>query len=164
MYIKELTGKRNLHYNRRHRLYGREMKMYDIDSVEYHHLTKQPVALVETKFGLIRDIDLNNDEFECLWNTSEKLDVPLFCLVYYPFNNKGHLLDADMSYDLLTHIQYVVIPVNSQAKKLVPRQCRMTEAQWVGVLYKLRGLPPNSDFPLCDTWKEVRLPFVVPRP
>ncbi len=164
MLIREKTGKRNLQYSKRHRIYGSKMKMYDLDSVEFDSVTKQPVAMVETKFGYAKTINLCSDEFDCLCNLADRLDVPLLCLVYYPLNAQDQLIDANDTFSTLVHMQFIVIPVNEPAKKVLPSQCRMTETQWVKFLYRLRGLSTvEAEEPLCETWKTVPLPSVLPR-
>ena len=163
----EKTGKRNLHYLLRHRIYGSYLKMYDLDCVEYHHLTKQPVCIIETKFGLQGDLDFNDDQFECHFNLAEKLEIPFVCLIYYPFGPDGKLLDANEDHSKLSHIQFRVMGVNSKGINWFPRPRSLTEVDWVKELYKLRGLSLNDSLTgsLYQTWKQdVRIPFVCPRP
>ncbi len=162
---KEKTGKRNPHYDLRHRIYG-EMKMYDADNIEFHCETRMPVGVVETKFGRVSDIDLYDDQFTCLDNVATKLEVPFFCLIYYVFSKHGGYLEHDGYFIDFEHIQFYAIPVNKKAQSILPRAVRMTEVEWVTTLYQLRGdkLPEYVKSKLCSTWRSVsNIPFVMPR-
>ena len=163
----EKTGKRNLHYSLRHRKYGWQLKMYDLDCVEYHHETHMPVCVIETKYGLVNNLDFNDDQFECHYNLAQKLEVPFFCLIYYPFGEDGKLLDADQDHSKLSHIQYRVYGVNEKGRNCFPNAKSLTELDWVRELYKLRGLTLNESISQTlyqELKQEVRIPFVCPRP
>lgn len=146
MYSKqESTGKRNLHYSRRHREYGWTMTMMDIDNVEYDAVSKQPLALIETKFGLIRKIDLNDHKLEIYKSIASlagpEKELPFFILVYYPLDEHGSLMDAEVSYEDFAHIQYFAVPMNEAAKKLVAKPALLTEFQWVNILRQIHKQP-----------------------
>jgi len=160
----EKTGKRSLHYNLRHRIYGQQMKMYDADNIEFDWITKKPVCLIETKFGAINNIDLNHDQFDCLLNVADPLHIPLICLVTYIFHKNGEWLNAEDSFEDFGHIQFLAIGVNSYAKRLLPVPKRMTEIEWTAFLHQLRGEPMVEAEPLCSTWRNVNKPFILIRP
>lgn len=165
----EMTGKRNLHYNRWHRKTGRKMTMIDLDSVEIDCNTKQPVAMIETKFGLIQNIDLNDFEFEALNNMATKLEVPLFCLIYYPLSVQNYMIDADDKSSILSHIQFLAIAVNERAYKILGAPVvKCTEKDWISILYKMRGISKVDalGYEPCNVWKEIglKMPSVHLRP
>lgn len=154
----EKTGKRNLHYSLRHRKYGFEVTMMDFDNVEYDMTTKQPLALIETKFGLVREVDLNDHKLQVMCNLAR--DLPVFVLVYYPLDKDGRLLDAEVSHDEFAHIQYLVVPVNESAKVMVPKACKFTEIQWVNFLRRLHKQEDTRN-KFCEDWKYVRMPVLM---
>ncbi len=166
MYIsREKTRKRNLQYNIRHHYYGASLRMYDIDSVEVDPVTDMPVGLIETKYGIIGEVDLGTAQFKLLCNMAVPFNIPVICLVYYPLDENDKMVDADDP-GLAVHMQFCVIPVNDKAKTLLPDPAgrkRMTELEWVTFLYGLRGLSVPSHLTSCDTWKpNVKIPSVIP--
>lgn len=161
---KEKLGKRNLAYNNRHRLWGDGITATDVDMLEFDKKTGKPLALIESKFGLIREIDLNDSQFEALCSLAREL--PVFLCVYYPLNIDGQLVNAGQE-ETMTHIQFYTLGVNEAGRRYVPKPTRMTEKEWVGVLRQLHGEPPVSEeesWVWYDEWKEVRLPQITQRP
>lgn len=154
MAIKERLGKRNLAYNKRHREYGDRLIMEDIDTVEYHADTNEPVAVIETKFGLVKEIDLNSKQNCRQAKLANKLGVPYFCLVYYIMDKRKKLIDAADVGAEVGHVQYYLIPVNRRAVEILSEPEAMTECQYVEFLYKLRGevLPKQLELTLYKTW------------
>lgn len=143
--------------------------MIDVDSVEINCDTQQPVAMIETKFGLVEKIDLNDFEFEVLNNMATKLEIPLFCLVYYPLSEQNYMIDADDKSSILKHIQFLAIAVNQRAYKILGAPVvKCTEKDWISILYKLRGFSkvPDLGYEPCSVWKDIglRLPQVRLRP
>lgn len=160
----ERTGKRNLHYNNRHRCWGFELTAMDVDFMEYDSKTGKPLALIETKFGLVKNVDLNEPAFDALCMLARE-EIPVFCLVYYPLDASGQLVDAGRPTSDVESIQFVVAPVNRCAKQYVPSRKRMTEIEWVFILRQLHGLTgASNDLTLCSTWKEVQIPQIMYRP
>lgn len=162
---REISNKRNLHYSNRHRLYGGSLTMMDIDYVEYDAKTNQPLVLIETKFGKIKSIDLNDREFDCLCNLAKGLGLPVLLVIYYPMKEDGSLLSSEEDNSLMTHIQYLVCGVNEEGKKLFNKPTRLSEHDWVRELYKLRGqntMTPETT--LYTEWKHgVTIPSITYR-
>lgn len=167
MTLQEISKKRNLSFNIRHRKYGREATMYDGDGILFHYDTEEPVAWLETKYGCHQDIDLNNKEFRCLRNMCRKSQLPLFCMVYYLYDKNDKQLQSD---DNLTgvcyHAQYYVIPSNELAMTWLSFPTMMTEEEYVYLEYKLRGY--TEEFcrckakGFCNNLKKAPLPNISP--
>ena len=134
---------KNSHINRRQRDWG-EQQMMDLDQIQYDPKTKKVLAFVETKFiphPTELKIDLNSEQFCVLFNMAETLNVPLFCVGFYPTNEKGKLIHQDEEYEAIVNIQYYIIPINNQAKEYVKENIMMSELEWVNVLRTIRNLP-----------------------
>lgn len=162
-YNRERLGKRNLHYNIRHRDYG-DLSAMDVDFMEYKD--GKPVGLFETKFGLIRNIDLNAESFDALCELAADR-YPVFCTVYYPMCKDHQLLGVEREGVPLAHIQFVIIPVNEKARRLIPSRKRMSEKEYVQFLYDLRGeaVPTEIENKLYTQWLDcVTIPQVIYRP
>lgn len=160
----ERLNKRNLHYNNRHRNWDPELSAMDVDFMEYDSKTGKPLALLETKFGRVKEIDLNEPAFDALCMLARE-EIPVFCLVYYPLDAMGQLVDADQPTSAVESIQFVVAPVNRCARQYVPSRKRMTEVDWVKILRQLHGLTGEINDPtLCSTWRDVQIPQIMFRP
>lgn len=160
----ERLNKRNLTYNNRHRQWGIELTAMDVDFMEYDSKTGKPLALIETKFGLIKEVDLNEPAFDALCMLARE-EIPVFCLIYYPMDASGQLVGAERPFEDVEHIQFVVAPANRCAKQYVPSRKRMTEAEWVSIVRKLHGVSDGiNDSSLCSTWKDVQIPYIMNRP
>lgn len=159
----ERTHKRNLHYNNRHRLWGYNLTAMDVDFMEYDSKTGKPLALIESKFGLVKEVDLNEPAFDALCMLARE-EIPVFCLIYYPLDKAGQLVDADRPGSDVESIQFVVAPVNGKAKEYVSSRKRMTEAEWVAILNQLHGVTDvSNDLTLGKTWREVQIPYIMNR-
>lgn len=156
----ERLGQRNLQYNTRRRYYG-NLPATDIDFMEYKN--GKPVALIETKFGAIREIDLNDDQFEAMCVLADER-IPVICCVYYPMDKNGEMLHAGSNPSLLTHIQFIAIGVNKLGRQMLPAAKRMSETEWVNFLCKLRDDKPNPGITLCNQWVPVNCPQITWRP
>lgn len=160
----EKTGKRNLCYNRRHREYDRKDKMMDIDNLE-HDDEGNMLALIETKFGRVGMVDLNELEFDVLCKLSSLANdkIPVFCLVYYPMDKNNRLVDAEQPFEDMTHIQFFGMGVNLEGKRYLPKPTKLTELEWVAILARIHGHDVSEPNKYCKTWVEVRTPMVIPR-
>lgn len=159
----ERLNKRNLHYNNRHRLWDESLTAMDVDFMEYDSKTGKPLALIETKFGRVKEVDLNEPAFDALCMLARE-EIPVFCLVYYPLDAFGQLVDADQPTSDVKHIQFVVAPANRCAKQYVSSRRRMTEVEWVAIIKRLHGLTGDYNDPtLCSTWKDVQIPQIMNR-
>lgn len=158
----ERLGYRSLHYSRRHREYGNKIYNWDIDHMEFDN-NLDPVLMIEEKFGCpnLISIDLNTAEFTAKCKVANKLGIPLILLIVFPFNKEnGYLLDGKESYDDLDHIQFAVIGVNELGRMKFKNLTRLTEAEWVKFLYKIRGIERPVLEGLGQEWRERWVPLV----
>jgi len=133
----------------------------DIDHIEFNAVTRQPVAMMESKLGLVKNVDLSSYQFECLSNTAKLLNIPFFCLVYYPLKADFSILDANDPKEELTHMQYYIAPINLLAYGYITRPTKMTEKEYVIFLHKLRNIPMPTNLTLYDTWIDIKLPIIA---
>lgn len=136
----EKTHKRNPHLNLRRRIYG--YKCYDMDHVIFDNQTKRPLLISEDKYGLIRFVDLTGDQFKCICNLADER-FPVICTVYYIFDKYGNLVEPEQPHEEMTHVQFLVHPVNRAAVEFMGenRPYKMTELQYVTLLGKLQSQP-----------------------
>jgi len=136
----------------------------DLDFLEYDYLTEEPVAAIETKYALEKVIDTQGKELKVLVKVANKLGIPAFCLVYYPFKEDGSLLyhnEVDKECSQLHHIQFYVVPLNEMAKQYVPLSSHMSEKDWVSVLSNLHGEPYSPSGRLCGEVRQWDPPKVL---
>ncbi len=122
----ERTGWRDQELSERHRLYGFDCPAVDLDFllIEYHHAA--PVALVEYKHWLARELSYSHPSYQALRRLADGYrDGPLPFLVvqYLP----GVWL-------------YRVLPMNDAARRWFRDGERLSELAFVRRLYRLRGL------------------------
>ena len=160
--IRERLGKRNLTYNNRHRQWGNSLNTMDVDFMEYKN--GKPVALIETKFGLIKEIDLNDEKMDALCALADDR-IPVFCVVYYPMDANHELVGVEREGIPVEHIQFVVIGVNDSGRKAVPSRKRMSEKEYVELLYQIRNetVPTEVVGSLCTNWVPVSIPTITHR-
>lgn len=135
--------------------------MYDADGVEFDH-DCNPVALVELKhgYGLTgkgTTVDCNDRQFKCLSKMVSLLNVPFFCVVYFPAG-----LDDLTGKTFGDHWQFWVYPRNQLACALLDGcATQMTERQYVSLLHQVRGLEVPPTLPLDDTRIDVPQPVIL---
>lgn len=126
METKEKLGWRDEWISERHREYGFDCPAVDIDflMLEYNH--GAPVALIEYKHvnALLKGIDFSRANIRALNEAARRMDIP-FAVVFYCRDSAS----------------FQAHPLNTQARRWFrsPFQ-RMTELQYVEVLYAIRGL------------------------
>ena len=126
----ERTGWRDENLSARHRRWGWDCPAVDIDFllIEYDH--GKAVALVEYKHEKALPQKASHPSYRALIDLSSKATIPFFVARYAD----------DFSW-------WKIIPLNRQAKKVLPERTEMNERQWVTFLYKIRGsTPPESLF------------------
>lgn len=161
--IREKLGKRNLCYNNRHRQWGESLNTMDVDFMEYKN--GKPVALIETKFGLIKDVDLNDEKFDALCSLADER-IPVILCIYYPMDSDHRLIGVEREGTAVAHIQFVIIGINQLGRRLIPQRKRMSEKEYVEFLYKLRNetVPIDIQNKLCTNWIPVSIPTITHRP
>lgn len=142
------------------------MYQIDIDSVEVDE-DGNMLAIVETKFGLIRDIDLNDFQFSILCKLAD--EKPVFLLMYYPMDKYHNLVQAGHESEL-AHIQFYSVPVNAGARAVQPKAKRMSEIEWSAIVARLHGQPPDPNPGVHSEWishtgdgKEIIIPQITYR-
>lgn len=106
----------------RHREFGWDAPMLDLDFPALEYDQGKPVALVEYKH-YNADVKLWHPSFKAMRYMADKCEIPFFIIIYYP-----------------DHHNYYIIPMNDFARQ-VPR-CEgpkmWTERNYVKMLYWLR--------------------------
>lgn len=129
--LKEKHGFRNEWYSNRHRNYGFECFMVDIDFIE--HDKGIPVALIETKHANTKEVDLWHYNIKALCALADASKIPAFVVVYFE--------------DLQS---FYVTAINQFAKEC-PGKERIfvdemySEERYVKLLYFLRGKKAPQD-------------------
>jgi len=124
----ERSGWRDEVLSRRHRLWGFDCPMVDIDFIVVEYDLGMPKALIEYKH---EDADLTQTHIrslEALQVLADNSKIPFLMVIY-----KG-----DCS-------RYRIIPRNSFAKNWFPEETTLPEKEYVSFLYRLRGrvAPPE---------------------
>lgn len=125
---RERTGWRDQGISERHRLYGWDCPAVDIDFLMLEFDNGKPAALVEYKAIGARHPDLRSPTFKALRALADAANIPLL-LAFYNRNNW----------------RYSVTPANRRALDFLDYRVHdMSEAQYVSLLYRVRGQQPPS--------------------
>ena len=119
---KERTGWRDQEISARHRKWGYDCPALDIDFLMLEYDRGKAVALAEFKNEHAAQIRMGHPSIQALINLADAANIPLF-LVRYATNFSWH------------H----VTPGNSNAKCFVPEAIKLTEPEWIALLYRCRG-------------------------
>jgi hypothetical protein len=125
--------------------------MIDVDCVE-HDGQGNPLALIETKYGYLDEIDLNSLQFNVLCKLAGS--IPVLCLVYYPMDANDNLVDAGQE-DRMTHIQFIAMGVNQAGSMLIPEPKQLTELRWVELIADLHEHSVDDATKYHNEWKDV---------
>jgi hypothetical protein len=96
--------------------------MLDIDFLALEYDSGQPVALVEYKHEDSETQFSSHPSYRALINLGERADLPVFAVRYA----------RDFSW-------WRVVPLNQDARHWVGQRQDMSEAEWVQLLYQMRG-------------------------
>lgn len=121
----ERTGQRDLKLNNRHRLYGYNCPMQDLDFPVIEYDRCEVVALIEYKLKYAV-VDPKSANIRALKNHANRCDLPFFVVFY----------DNEVWW-------YMVYPVNHIAKTILPDATMMSEREYVSFLYRLRDRDPD---------------------
>ncbi len=118
----ERTGWRDEGLSRRHRLWGWDCPAVDIDFLllEYNH--GRASALVEYKSLHAGFQDTSHPTYRALADLGNRAGIPVL-ICYYTDD----------------FAEYWAAPLNYVAKRFLADWAIMTEQQWVGLLYRIRG-------------------------
>lgn len=119
---KERSGWRDLALNERHRQWGWDCPVVDLDFLFLEYDRGQPVAIVEYKNEHARIQHSCHPTYQALINLGTRASIPVFASRY----------SDDFS-------KWVVVPLNEFAKQHLAVKTTMTEREWVSFLYKIRG-------------------------
>ena len=122
----EARAARLLEMSDRHRLYGWDCPVEDLDFLEYDH--GRAVALVEYKHEKAAPIDLGHPSVRALENLGTRAGVPVFVVKHA----------ADFSW-------FNCLGINKLARERLGAIERWTEAEWVALLYEIRGRTVPSE-------------------
>ena len=118
----ERTGWRDSKLSLRHRQYGANTPMMDIDFLCVEYDRCQPSALIEYKNEHAPPQMASHPSYQTLIALGNRAELPVYAVRY-----------AD------DFTWFRVIPQNQRALEFVPHRTEMTEAEYVKLLYKLRG-------------------------
>ena len=125
---KERTGWRDQRLSERHRRWGWNCPAVDLDFLMLEYDRGKAVAVVEYKNVHAAPQYPIHPTYRALIDLGNRAGLPVFGVRYAD----------DFSW-------WRVTPLNDLAKKWVPQQTRMTEEEWVTVLFRIRGteVPPD---------------------
>jgi hypothetical protein len=118
----ERTGWRDLSLSQRHRRWGWDCPAVDLDFLFLEYDKGKAVALVEYKHEAAQPQFAVHPTYQAMIDLGDRADVPVFGVRYA----------GDFSW-------WRVVPLNALAKIYVIERTEMTEAQWVQLLYQIRG-------------------------
>ena len=131
----ERTEWRDLALSKRHRKWGENCPMVDIDFLALEYDRARARAIVEYKHeDAPPEQYASRANYLALIDLGDRAGLPVFVVRY----------GADFSW-------FWVTPLNDPARAFVPEPTRLSERQWVGILYSLRGRSvPESLFNLME--------------
>jgi hypothetical protein len=125
----EKTGWRDQRLSERHRRWGWNCPAVDLDFLMLEYDQGKAVAIVEYKNEHARPQYPTHPTYRALIDLGNRAAIPVFGVRYAD----------DWSW-------WRVTPLNDRARKWAPQQTRMTEEQWITLLYRLRGTDVPPDF------------------
>ncbi len=127
---KERTGWRDMSLSERHRRWGWDCPAVDLDFLFLEYDKGKAVALIEYKHENAQPQYATHPTYQAMIDLGNRASIPVFACRY-----KG-----DFS-------EFIIVPLNSKAKEILPNRCAMTEREWVTFLYSIRGYDvPTSLF------------------
>ena len=124
----ERTGWRDAALSERHRRYGLNCPMTDIDFLCVEYDSCEARALIEYKGQRAPQQFPNAPQYRTLVNLGNRAALPVFAVRYAD----------DFS-------SWRVAPLNGKAKEILKKQTTLTEQQFVKMLYYLRGREAPQD-------------------
>ena len=117
----ERTGWRDEALSRRHREWGWDCPMLDIDFLVVEYDSGKAIALIEYKHEMSPEQRSSHPSYQALIDLGNKAGMPVFAVRYA----------EDFSW-------WRIVPLNSEARG-VTEVTTLTEREYVALLYKLRG-------------------------
>lgn len=118
----ERTGWRDQSLSERHRRWGFGLPAADLDFLLIEHDKGQPCALIEYKHECSPPQYVGHPSYQALARLGDRATLPALAVRYA----------RDFSW-------WLVVPINDLARDLFPTRKRLSEAEWVQMLYRLRG-------------------------
>ena len=114
--------------NERHRRWGWDCPAVDLDFLFLEYDKGKAVALVEYKHERAQTQWASHPTYQALIDLGNRAKIPVFAARY----------KDDFS-------EWNVVPLNIFARTFLPERQTMTEREWVGFLYRIRGYeaPPE---------------------
>lgn len=120
----ERTGWRDAGLSARHRRWGFDCPIVDLDFLVLNYDTGKAVAVVEYKQEHAAVQHSSHPSYQAIIGLGNDAGLAVFAVRYA----------ADYSW-------YRVTPLNAKAREWVPEKTEMIEEVWVDLLYKIRGRP-----------------------
>ena len=124
----ERTGWRDQRLSERHRRWGWDCPAVDVDFLMLEYDRGKASALVEYKHEQAAPQYPTHPSYRAMIDLGDRAGIPVFGVRYAD----------DFSW-------WRVTPLNGLAKKLLSEQTRMTEEDWIKLLYRIRGSEAPSD-------------------
>lgn len=124
----EKYGYRDLRLSGRHRLYGADCPMVDIDFICCEYFSKIPKAIIEYKHIRAIKPDWTQANYQTLINLGEMASLPVYVTLYDPHRWK-----------------FQVHAGNALAQKIVKNPTVLNEKRYYSFLCFLRGIEPQEN-------------------
>ena len=118
----ERSGWRDEALSRRHRRWGFDCPMVDLDFVGLEYDKGRATAIVECKNERAAPQYASSPSYQAMIDLGTRAGVAVFACRY----------TEDFA-------SFTAVPLNDEAKKHLPKRKEMTEPEWVRFLYSLRG-------------------------
>ena len=122
MVAEERTHNRDLSLSERHRKWGWDCPAVDLDFLFLEYDKGKAVALVEYKHENARPQYATHPTYQAMIDLGTRANIPVFACRY----------TGDFR-------QWNIVPLNTNAKAVLPERKTMTEREWVCFLYHIRG-------------------------
>lgn len=119
---RERTAWRDEALSQRHREWGFNCPMLDIDFLAVEYDTGIPVALVEYKNEHAPKQLATHPSYQALITVGNRAQLPVFAVRY-----------------ATSFEWWFIVPLNRWAKDVQAERVKMTEREYIGFLYRLRG-------------------------
>lgn len=118
----ERTGWRDSQLSERHRRWGWDCPMVDVDFLAIEYDAGEPAALVEYKNEHAQPQYATHPSYQAMIRLGDRAALPVLAVRYAD----------DFSW-------FRVTPLNGVAKKFVGQRAEMSEQEYVALLYRMRG-------------------------
>jgi len=124
----ERTGWRDENLSRRHRCWGWDCPAVDLDFLLLEYDKGKASALVEYKHEQAAEQYVGHPTYQAMIDLGNRAGIPVIACRY----------SDDFS-------KWKVVPLNSAAKKYIPKRIELSEMEWIKLLYLIRGYQVPQD-------------------